>query len=198
MISLYRPGTSILHRLPAGAKLCALIVAALLVSFARPGSVGAVLLVLSASGLLLVAGLGWRGVAAAWWRLRWLILLLGGALWVFVDVGTAVQSTARVIALILLAESVTRSTRMGDLLDVLERAMRPLRRFGVDPASVALTVSLTIAMVPVLAGFLAQVRDAQRARGVRLGARAVLPLLVLTLRHADDVGDALAARGLAR
>lgn len=198
MISLYRPGTSPLHRLPAGVKLCALIVAALIVSLARPGTVGSVALVVSASALLLVAGLGWRGVGAAWWRLRWLIVLLGGALWVFVDVDTAVQSTARVVGLILLAESVTRTTRMGDLLDVLERAIRPLRRVGVDPASVALTISLTIAMIPVLAGFLTQVRDAQRARGVRLGLRAALPLLVRTLRHADDVGDALAARGLAR
>lgn len=198
MISLYRPGESILHRLPAGMKLCGLVIVALAVSLTRPGILGTALLVLSSSALLLVAGLGWQGLVVAWWRLRWLILVLGGALWVFVDLSTAVQNTGRVIALILLAEAVTRTTRMGDLLDVLERTLQPLRRFGADPASGALTVSLTISMVPVLAGLLTQVRDAQHARGARLGVRAALPLLVLTLRHADDVGDALAARGLAR
>ncbi|MEV7633369.1 energy-coupling factor transporter transmembrane protein EcfT [Microbacterium sp. NPDC089318] len=198
MISLYRPGESILHRIPAGAKPSGLIIAALVISLARPGVLGAVALLIPASALLLAGGVGWRGLCAAWWGLRWLMLILGGALWAFVDIGTAVQSTGRVIALILLAEAVTRTTRMSDLLDVLVRAARPLRRLGADPEAVALTVSLTIAMVPVLAGFLTQVRDAQYARGARLGARAALPLLVLALRHADDVGDALAARGLAR
>lgn len=198
MISLYRPGDGILHRLPTGAKLAGLIVAALVVSLLRPGTLGTGMLVLAASGLLLVAGPGWRGAGEAWWRLRWLILVLGGALWLFVDLETAVQNTGRVVALILLAEAVTRTTRMADLLETLQRALQPLRRLGVDPASVALTIALTIATVPVLSGFLSQVRDAQHARGVRMGVRAALPLLVLALRHADDVGDALAARGLAR
>lgn len=198
MISLYRPGESILHRLPAGVKLCGLIIAALIISLARPDVPGSVALMIVASALLLGGGVGWRGLGAAWWGLRWLILILGGVLWVFVDPGTAVQSTGRVIALILLAEAVTRTTRMGDLLDVLVRVAQPVRRLGADPEALALTVSLTIAMVPVLAGLLTQVRDAQYARGARLGARAALPLLVLALRHADDVGDALAARGLTR
>jgi biotin transport system permease protein len=198
MISLYRPGESILHRLPAGAKLCGLIIAALVISVVRPDAPGSIALMIVASALLLLGGAGWRGLGAAWWGLRWLILILGGVLWVFVDPGTAVQSTGRLIALILLAEAVTRTTRMGDLLDVLVRAAQPVRRLGADPEALALTVSLTIATVPVLAGLLTQVRDAQYARGARLGARAALPLLVLALRHADDVGDALAARGLVR
>ena len=198
MIALYRPGDSPLHRLPAAVKLCGLIVAALAISFAPLGVIGGLGLVLAASALLFVAGCGLREIATAWWRLRWLILLLGGALWVFVDPSTAVQNTSRMAGLILLAEAVTRTTRMGELLDVMERALHPLRRVGVNPETVALTISLTIAMVPVLAGFLRQVREAQHARGVRLGPRVALPLLVLTMRHADDLGDALAARGLAR
>ncbi len=59
-----------------------------------------------------------------------------------------------------------------------------------------MAVSLTLTMVPVVAGLAQRVRDAERARGVRLGVRSVVPLLVLTLRHADQVGDALAARGV--
>ncbi|MDR2997354.1 MAG: energy-coupling factor transporter transmembrane protein EcfT, partial [Microbacterium sp.] len=99
---------------------------------------------------------------------------------------------------VLLADLVTRTTRMGDLLAVLDRVLRPFRRVGVDPQTVALTISLAIAMVPVIAGLTEQVRDAQRARGVRLGIRAALPLLVLTMKHADEVGDALVARGVVR
>jgi len=198
MISLFRPGNTVLHRLPAGVKLCGLIVAALAISLAPLGVGGGLGVVFAATAVLFLAGLGVREVAGAWWRLRWVILLLCGALWVFVDASTAVQNTSRVVGLILLAETVTRTTRMGDLLDVMERSLRPFRRVGVNPETAALTISLTIAMVPVLAGFLRQVREAQHARGVRLGPRVALPLLVLAMRHADDVGDALAARGLAR
>jgi biotin transport system permease protein len=198
MISLYRPGNGILHRMPAGPKLALLAVAALLLSLLRPGIPGTVLALILVSVVYPIASLPLHALVEAWWRLRWLILVLGGALWLFASATEAVVSTGRVVALLLLAELVTRTTRMGDLLEVFRSIVRPLRRLGVDPDAVALTLSLTIAMIPVIAGFAVQVRDAQRARGVRLGPRAVLPLLVLTLKHADDVGDALAARGLAR
>ncbi|MEJ1086963.1 energy-coupling factor transporter transmembrane protein EcfT [Microbacterium sp. Mu-80] len=198
MISLYRPGEGLLHRLPAGAKLLGLAAAALVVSLLPLGVIGTAVLLSAVSLLYPLSGLGWRLLGGAWWRLRGLILVLGAALWLFVGPDTAVQNTGRVIALILLAELVTRTTRMGDLLDVLQSVLQPLRLLGVDPATAALAISLTIAMVPVLAGFVQQVRDAQRARGVRMGPRVGLPLLVLTMKHADDVGDALAARGLAR
>lgn len=198
MISLYQPGSGFLHRCPAGAKLALLALSALALSLTRPGVVGTAVILGVISALYLAAGLSLRVLAGSWWRLRWLVLVLGAALWVFVSAQIAVQSTGRVVALLLLADLVTRTTRMGDLLDVLHRLLRPLRRIGVDPDAVALTLSLTLAMVPVIAGFAGQVRDAQRARGVRLGPRAVLPLLVMTLRHADEVGDALIARGIGR
>ncbi|PKI93080.1 hypothetical protein CW368_01975 [Actinomycetales bacterium SN12] len=198
MISLYQPGDSILHRIPAGAKLLGLALSALVISTVRPGAAGTLVLLGVASVVLLVTGAGVRGLLLAWWRLRWLILVLGGALVVFVSPAAAVQNTGRVVALLLLAEAMTRTTRTGDLLDVLRRLFRPLRAFGVDPETPALAVSLTITMVPVLAGLLEQVRDAQRARGVRLGVRAAVPLLVLAMKHADDVGDALTARGIGR
>lgn len=197
MISLYRPGTGILHRMPAGAKLAVLAASALVLSLLRPGIIGTLAVLVLVSSLHALGGLTLRALGEAWWRLRWLIAVLGGALWLFTSAADAVQNTGRVVALLLLAELVTRTTRMGDLLEVFRALVRPLRRFGVDPEAVALTLSLTIAMIPVIAGFATQVRDAQRARGVRLGPRAVLPLLVLTMKHADDVGDAMAARGIA-
>lgn len=197
MIALYAPGNGILHRLPAGAKLAGLALVAMALSLSRPGVAGTFVVLAVVSALYPAARLPWRLLARAWWRLRWLAVVLGAALWVFVSAGAAVEGVGRIVALVLLADLVTRSTRMGDLLDVLQTLLRPLRRIGVDPDAVALTVSLTIAMVPVVAGLAAQVRDAQRARGIRPGPRTALPLLVLTMRHADDVGDALAARGLA-
>lgn len=198
MISLYRPGTGPLHRLPALAKLGGLAAIALLLSFAPIQAGGALLLLVAVSALYPLGALPAAALGEGWWRLRWLVLVLGGALWVFTSWQSAVINTGRVVALLLLADLVTRTTRMGDLLDALRRIVQPLRRVGAAPEAIAMTLSLTIAMIPVIAALAAQVRDAQRARGTRMGPRSALPLLVLTMKHADDVGDALVARGIAR
>jgi biotin transport system permease protein len=187
-----------LHRMPSLGKLGALALVALVLSFTPIGVAGSVVVLLAVSALYPVAALPASALGEGWWRLRWLILVLGGALWAFTSWQAAVVGTGRVVALLLLADLVTRTTRMGDLLDALRRVLHPLRRVGVDPEAVAMTLSLTIAMIPVIAALAGQVRDAQRARGMRLGPRAALPLLVLTMKHADDVGDALVARGIAR
>ena len=58
-------------------------------------------------------------------------------------------------------------------------------------------MALCIRAVPVVLGLAEQIRDAQRARGLPLSARAfAVPLLVRALRHAQQLGDALIARGL--
>ena len=199
MIALYRPGSGFLHRTPAGVKLALLAAIALGLSFV-PATPGAVLpivgAVLTVSVLFLLAGFDVRALGQAWWRLRWLIVLLSVALVIFVSVPAAIVNTGRVVVLLLLAELVTRSTSMSALMAAIGRMLRPLRPLGVDADAVALILSLTITMVPVVGGFVNAVREAQEARGVRLGPRMAVPLLVRTLRHADAVGEALAARGL--
>lgn len=196
MIQLYRPGSSLLHRAPAAAKLAVLAVAALVLSLYPhdPLSIGIALLVVC--GLYGVARLPMRVLVAELWRLRWIVMVLSVALVVFVSAQAAWVSAGRVVALLLLASLLTLTTRMSALLDVLRTLLHPFRRVGLDPEAVAMTISLTLTMIPVVAGFADRVREAGRARGVRLGPRAVVPLLVLALRHADDVGDALAARGI--
>lgn len=197
MIALYRPGASLVHRAPAGVKLLLLAAAAVALSLAPwgPWGMGGALLVVC--GLYALARLPLRVLAAEGWRLRWIVLVLGACLWIFVGPSAAWISTTRVMTIMLLAALLTLTTRMGDLLAVLRAILRPWARLGLDVDAVAMTLSLTVTMVPVVAGFAEQVRDAQRARGARLGLRWIVPLLVRTLRHADDVGDALAARGLA-
>ncbi len=51
--------------------------------------------------------------------------------------------------------------------------------------------------MPVVVGLAEEVREAQRARGLGASPRAfAVPLVVRTLRHADALGEALAARGV--
>ncbi len=200
MISLYRPGSGLLHRTPAGVKLAVLAVVAFGISFlpAAPAMIVPILVGVAGASLLFpLAGLGMRELGAAWWRLRWLILILGAALGVFVGAPAAIVNTGRLVILLLLAELLTRTTRTSALMATIVRLLRPLRAVGVDVDAVALVLSLTLTMVSVVGGFVHAVREAQDARGVRLGLRSALPILVRTMRHADAVGEALAARGLA-
>jgi biotin transport system permease protein len=95
------------------------------------------------------------------------------------------------------AALISLTTRVTDLLDVVSRLLEPARALGIDPERVALLLALTIRAVPVIAGTFHEARDARRARGLERSTRAlVTPIVVRTIRHADRVGDALAARGV--
>ncbi len=189
-------GAGLLHRVPAGPKLAGLAVAALALTMVPQGPISIAVCLVAVIALYPIAGVPLSAAGTELWRLRAVLVVLAVALAVFVSPVAAWVSTGRVAALLLLAALLTLTTRMSDLLAVLQRLLRPVRRVGIDPEVVSMAVSLTVTMVPVVAGFAQRVRDAERARGVRLGVRGVVPLLVLTLRHADQVGDALAARGV--
>jgi len=100
------------------------------------------------------------------------------------------------VAAVALAGLLASTTPVTALLDVAERALGPLRVIGVDAARAALLLVVALGTVPTLARLAGEVRAAQRARGAR-GIRVfAVPFLVLALRHADDLGDALTARGV--
>lgn len=202
MLSLYRPGNGILHRMPAGPKLLLVLVAVLGVSLLPPQwwaaavAGGVVVLAYAAAGLN-DGMLGMRELARQVIALRWLIVVTLVAQLIFLGPEPAVSNTARVTSAVLLAGLLVLTTRVTDLLNAVERGLRPLERvrFDSERAAVLLTVALTT--VPVVARLAGDVREAQRARGVRPGIRFfAVPFLILSLKHADQLGEALAARGV--
>ena len=195
MIALYLPGRSILHRAPAGVKLLALLALALLISLWPHTGVTIALAGLVVVALYAFALLPPVVLLRQLWLAKWIVVLMVVTQLVFLTPWDALVNTVRVVSIVLLAALLTLTTRSEELLAALETGMRPLARLGADPRRIGLTFSLAISMLPVVAGIAERVRDAQRARGVRLGFRIVVPVLVLALRHADDVADALSARG---
>ncbi|WP_244940304.1 energy-coupling factor transporter transmembrane component T family protein [Deinococcus ficus] len=194
LLGLYVPRPSPLHALKPGPKLLALLLAGAGVFALR--SPGPLLLVLAAVvGLYSVARLGGR---VLWGQLRPTLALLAfffavQALTVNVDSG--VVTVLRFAVMILLASLLTLTTRTSDLLATLERALQPLQRVGVNPEKVSLAVSLTLRFIPVVIGIVAEVRDAQRARGLDGSVLALaVPVIIRTLRMADDIADAIDAR----
>jgi biotin transport system permease protein len=195
-LGLYVPGTSLVHRAPAGLKLVVMVAAGVASVFYRaPWQVAAALtVVLLAYG---VAGLSARTVVRQVRPLLWVGLATAGFHVVVNGWERAVVVVGVLAVLLLLAALVTLTTRTTDLVDAVVSACRPLRVLRVDPERVGLMIALGIRCVPVVVGLAEDVRDAQRARGLTASPRAfAVPLIVRSLRHADALGEALAARGL--
>nr|WP_296776865.1 energy-coupling factor transporter transmembrane protein EcfT [Rhodococcus sp. (in: high G+C Gram-positive bacteria)] len=197
MIGLYRPGTSLLHRMPAGLKLLLLIVAIVSATiFVRtPVEVGVVALVVAA--LFGVAGIPLKTALAQLRPVLWMLLIIG----VFQVFITTWQRAVVVCGVLLisvaLAALVTLTTRVTAMLDTVTRALGPTRRIGVDPERIGLMLALAIRCIPILATIVHEVSEARKARGLQWSMTAlVTPVIVRALRTADALGDALVARGV--
>jgi biotin transport system permease protein len=196
MLSLYVPGTSQVHRAPAGLKLAVLAVLGVaLFATAHLELVGSALVLVLAAGLLW-ARLPSRALTS---QVRpvwiWLVALFGFHLLVTGPLVGAV-AVLRLLTLVIAAAVVTATTRVTALVAVIEWLTSPLRVFGVRPARIGLVIAMTLRFIPLVADRAARIREAQAARGAdRVRLAMVVPLLVQVLRMATTVGEALDARG---
>ncbi|CAL9422699.1 Energy-coupling factor transporter transmembrane protein BioN [Nocardiopsis dassonvillei] len=195
-LGLYIPGEGPLYRLGAGAKLGGLLaVCVVVIVLADPRvSVG----LLAAAVLLYpAAGLPFARVLAILRGLWPFLLVIGLFQAVFGEPLTAVRLCSQLLGLVLLANAVTLTTRVREMLDLFERLARPLARFGVAPERVALVLALTIRSIPMVAAAWRAAVEGYRARG--LTGRPYLlvtPLIVQLFRMAEATGEALVARGI--
>lgn len=196
MIGLYQPGNSLVHRLPAGVKLWLLFasIAAVTAGVREPLAVAIAAAVVAA--MFAVAGIGWRVALAQLRPVVWMLAVIAIFQVVLTSPERAVVVCGVLLLSVALAALVTLTTRVGDMLDAVTRALGPLRRFGVDPDRIGLLLALAIRCVPLLTGIVREVAEARRARGLEWSMTAlVTPALVRALRTADAMGEALAARG---
>lgn len=196
LLGLHQPGTTWLHQLPASAKLVGLLAASIAVVVARGPVSGVVAL---AVAVVLAAWSG-AGVRTLLRSLR--VLLLMAALLLAYTAWQrgwerAVEVTADLLSLVVLATVVTVTTPVDEILDAVTRGLGPLQRLGVDPERVGLAFSLMIRAVPSTLDLAVETRDAARARGLERDPRArLVPLVIRSVAHARATGEALDARGL--
>ena len=194
--AVYLPGESLLHRMPAGAKLVGLAVVAMVsVVIRQPWQVG--VLLVGVGALYAVARVPWRTALGQVRPIAWFAAALAVFQLVVSGWERAVVVVGGLVALVLLAALVSLTTRTTAIVDAVVTGAGPLRRVGVDPERLGLLVALAVRAVPVVADLARQVREAQLARGAAASPTAfVVPLVVRSLRHADRLADALVARGL--
>lgn len=197
MRSLHIDGDSILHRLPAGVKLATLAVLSLaLFTINIPALLAAAALAgLAAHALLRISA------REIWHRMRpFALIVVVVALFTAVFSGTTEGLTAffRLASLALLASLVTATTTTGDFIDVITRAAMPLERLGLLKAQdVGLSIGLVIRFVPEILSRYEVIRDAHYARGLKPRPLSIIvPLIITTLRSADEIAAAIDARGI--
>jgi biotin transport system permease protein len=103
---------------------------------------------------------------------------------------------ARLGAAVGLANGVTMTTELAEIIALLTHLARPLAKLGLNPKVLGLSVALVMRFVPVMLLRYDQISIAFRARSARRpGWRILMPVLLAALDDADHVAEALRARG---
>lgn len=194
MGSLYSEYTTWLHGWRAGAKLLALAsLGTLLFALRQPW-------MLAAAAVLCAALYVSLGAATRAARRLMVSVLVGAALVAVFHAAMghwalAATSALRLACAASLGVALTVTTRSGDLVDVLEWLLAPLRPLGVQPARLSLQLALMLRFTEHFFVQWQKLDDAHRLRTGRAGGlRLIAPLTVQMLQTARRVGDALFVR----
>jgi biotin transport system permease protein len=196
MISLTSPVETWAHRWSAGVKLGLLCIATMVLFSVQslPWHV-----VFCSSALVFYAVPGRRFLISGLRRLSvlWPFVLLI-IVWHFAqsDLPAGLLIVLRMLTAVALANLVTMTTRLSDMMGVVRWLTAPLRVFGVKTERIELAIALVVRFTPVLAAKGQLLAMAWRARAVRrVGWRIITPFAVLAIDDAEHVAEALRARG---
>jgi energy-coupling factor transport system permease protein len=217
------PGDTVVHRLWAGTKLIAVAGIGVLMTF-YPGwvTIGLVAALVAVSARLAHIQRGVLPSIPGW---LWFLLFLGGASAAlsggspYLDIGslhialggvlTFLRITAVSIVLLGLGAMVSWTTNVADIAPAVATLGRPLRVLRVPVDDWAVALALALRAFPMLIDefrvlYAARrlrpkvVSATRRSRRKRLAAEVVDVLaagITVSLRRADEVGDAITARG---
>lgn len=151
------------------------------------------------AGLMVAAGFALAGLHprhgfAALRPALWILAAIFAVQVWLADLTLATFIISRFALLILAASLVTLTTTAGEFVEGIEAALKHAPDW-VPKARIALAISLTLRFIPLVRSVLIEVRQAQMARGLERNITALLvPLVVRTLKHADETAQAIQAR----
>lgn len=189
MISLYRPGNSLIHRIPVGWKLLSLAVSLGLISYVQKGITSSLVIAGSVLVMFALAGLKPGELLRQLWQMKILLLIVLVPQLIFAGWERGSYNTVSVFAGLLLAALVSLTTKTSDIVDLIKRITKS--------QNFALLIALSINSIALVIGFSKSITEAGLARGVKPNPiRQIVTLFVVSLRYADDYAEALAARGV--
>ena len=113
--------------------------------------------------------------------------------------------TARITLIILGASLLTLTTSPVEIADGIESLLLPLKYIKFPVHEFALIMSIALRFIPTLLDETDRIMKAQKARGADFDSKnlfkkakalipVLIPLLISSFRHADDLADAMDAR----
>lgn len=194
MGSLFSEHRTWLHAVPAAWKLGLLVLLSTGIFWVSAPGVLALACLLST---LMYLSLG-KALAAGTRLLRALLIasaLVLGFHAVLQQPLVGVVSVLRMVSASLLSIALTLTTRSGDLQNVLERLLAPLRPLGVRPERFALQMALMLRFIEHFFVVWKRLDDSHRLRTGRPGGlRLLAPLTIQMLQTARRVADTLDVR----
>ncbi len=197
--SVYVQGQGVLQRLPAGIKLAALALTGATLMWVQQW------LILLLALILMLGLVAWSGVTfrRIWQQVRllgWFMLVLGTYSALVQSPVIAAEMLLRLSTLILAAQLVSMTTPITQMMSVIQYLLMPLDRLGwVSAERVSLACGLTLRLIPELGLQWHDIREAQAARGLKPGVLSMLvPMLLRTIRRAEEIAEAIDARSICR
>lgn len=218
----YIPLDSIIHRLDPRAKIGALILMMITI-FINAGWIGyaisgTAILLLAILSKLKISFL-WRSMKPMLFMLSFLLIInifvLKDGEVLFTIGSIAIYSGAilqtlyivvRLMLMIMLTTVLTATTKPLDLTLGIEDLLNPLRVIKVPSDEIAMMISISLRFIPTLIEETQRIMKAQASRGVDMDEgklkekimailSLIVPLFVSAFQHADDLANAMEARG---
>ncbi|MCV9963100.1 energy-coupling factor transporter transmembrane protein EcfT [Pararhizobium sp. BT-229] len=192
-------GTTPLHRMSVRIKLALLLVCGLAL-YAVSSLFILIPVFVIAAIIYFTTGLAFREALSRLKPILFTILILLIATAYFTSLREAAENFFRLMAIVLFAGAVTATTATSAFIDEITRLLQPLDRLGlVRAADVGLAFGLVLRFVPDIFNHYQAIREAHRARGLKVRPLTILaPLIILTLKDADTIAMAIDARGYRR
>ena len=218
---VYRPGTTLAHRLDPRTKVC-FVLLFFVAAFAAKGVLGFAVLVAMTLAAQVASGSSLRQAARVVKPFAWLLAFVlvfdvlfvnsGHVLWnvgpLCISTGGvvfAIENALRFLCVLLGTSALMATTSPTQLTDGFALLLRPLARLGVRTDAAELAISMTLRFIPVFASEFGHVRTAQASRGADFGtggamqrAKALVPALIpmfaSALRRSETLAFAVEAR----
>jgi biotin transport system permease protein len=196
MLALTFPRRTWAHRIAAGWKLAALaLVSAVMFLIDNPMIQALALL----SVVALHAATGRDILRYAMWMMKPIVIfavIIAGWHLLTWDIAAGATIVLRMVLLVGLANFVTMTSELDDMIGVVEWLLRPLRLLGFNTHAAGLAFAMVIRFTPALVQKGATLIESWRARSAkRPGWRVAIPICLLAIDDADHVSEALRARG---
>ncbi|HPX32047.1 MAG TPA: energy-coupling factor transporter transmembrane component T [Erysipelotrichaceae bacterium] len=218
----YIPLNSFVHKLDPRTKIIAMMIL-LIAIFIPAGFVGygiiGIFLLISLISSKLSFSFVWKSFKPSLFMLVFLLIInmfiiKTGDVWLTIGSfnlysGAVIQTVyivLRLLLMIVITTMLTATTKPLDLTMGLEDLLSPLAKLNVPTHDIAMMISLALRFIPTLLEEAQRILKAQASRGVDMESGSfkekiqailslIVPLFVSSFQKADDLADAMEARG---